>query len=161
MFSGGNNVAVGGKATQSSTEGRAAAKLAIDNKFAGKATADSFARTKDSDEDPWWQIDLGDPKAIDRIVFWHHAAGSVPKAFDIYQVKVLDAAQRRFGSARSRAGADTGPHGTCEEILIGETAEVYLRWVEGRRRTSAKSSQESGSLDAAKPRPPRGPAGWD
>jgi len=56
------NLARQGAATQSSTEGQWVAKTAIDGNCYG-----GIIRTKEQ-EDPWWEVDLGAERTIDRIV---------------------------------------------------------------------------------------------
>ncbi len=62
-----NVAAYGATAEQSSTEGAAAAALAIDGKTSGKSGDKTHSQTKDTDK-PWWQLDLGGAYPLEKIV---------------------------------------------------------------------------------------------
>ncbi len=72
VFSGGENVAQKGVATQSSTYADAEAKRANDGNTAPEYTKGSVSHTADSDN-PWWEVDLKTVAALDRIVVWNRA----------------------------------------------------------------------------------------
>ena len=70
-FAGEENLATGGKATQSSTDFGGPPELAIDGNtdghyFNAKSTTHTKVQT-----DPWWEVDLGSEAGIDRIVVWN------------------------------------------------------------------------------------------
>ncbi len=69
VFSGGANVALHGKATQSSTAEGAVASRAIDGVTEGEVEKNSISLTESSDN-PWWEVDLGATLPLDRIVMW-------------------------------------------------------------------------------------------
>lgn len=71
VFANGENVALRGKATQSSTYAEAEAKRAIDGKTDGAYAKNSVAHTGDGDENPWWEVDLGSAQRIDRVLVWN------------------------------------------------------------------------------------------
>ncbi|HUR46009.1 MAG TPA: DUF1553 domain-containing protein, partial [Candidatus Saccharimonadales bacterium] len=76
VFSGASNVALRGEARQSSTNLAASAGLAIDGNTDGDfAKAKSTTHTQTS-TDPWWEVDLGESKPIDRIVLWNRTDGA-------------------------------------------------------------------------------------
>ncbi|MDP7288129.1 MAG: PDZ domain-containing protein, partial [Phycisphaerae bacterium] len=58
------NIAHGAKASQSSTVWNCKADRAVDGKV-----GDGFTHT-DDEQAPWWEVDLGSQRAIDRIVIW-------------------------------------------------------------------------------------------
>eukprot|EP00956_Cyclotella_meneghiniana_P005901 scaffold7729_cov50-Cyclotella_meneghiniana.AAC.7 len=63
VYSGEVNVAIGGNATQSSDlNNDSGASKAVDNKWRSKAT------TSEDDCAPWWQVDLGNSTAINKVV---------------------------------------------------------------------------------------------
>lgn len=68
VLSRGKNVALGGKASQSSTGWNLPASNAIDN---NKDTY-SFSKDPEGERNPWWEVDLGDTKVIDKVVLWNH-----------------------------------------------------------------------------------------
>ena len=79
VFSGGENVAPKGKATQSSTDYDGPARLAIDGNTDGdyfKAKSTTHTRSED---DPWWEVDLGAVLPIDSIVLWNRTDGELER----------------------------------------------------------------------------------
>ena len=88
VFSGGENVALAGEAKQSSTYMGAVAARAIDGKTDGEYDKGSVSHT-DTQENPWWEVDLKEARALERIVVWNRTeAGERLKGF---RVVALDA----------------------------------------------------------------------
>lgn len=90
-FSGGENVALKGKSTQSSTYTDAVASRANDGKTDGNYYKLSVSHTAE-DKDPWLEIDLGSTQPIDKIVLWNRTDGgaSIPERLKGFRVKLLD-----------------------------------------------------------------------
>jgi len=72
VFSGDQNIALKGKATQiSTTPNGPEAKLAIDGNTNGESDkGKSVAVSGGGTEHQWWQLDLGSVQSVDRIVIW-------------------------------------------------------------------------------------------
>ncbi|MBI5800860.1 MAG: DUF1553 domain-containing protein, partial [Verrucomicrobia bacterium] len=88
VFSGGENIALKGEAKQSSTYLNAAASRANDGRTDGEYDKGSVAHTE-SQENPWWELDLKEARMVERIVVWNRAeAGERLKGF---RVVALDA----------------------------------------------------------------------
>ena len=93
VFSGGENAAVKGKATQSSTDYGGPANLANDGNTDGKFyESKSVCHTKQEDN-PWWEVDLGSDKPLDKIVVWNRMDASTETRLQGYKVLALDAAR--------------------------------------------------------------------
>lgn len=88
-FSNGENVAVKGKATQSSVASGGDAKRVIDGNTNGDYAKNSVAHTR-TEKDPWIQIDLGESKPLDRVVVWNRTDGSTAPRIKGYRVDLLD-----------------------------------------------------------------------
>lgn len=72
VFSDGKNIAPSGKATQSSTNGDAVAARAIDgNKDADYNKKGQTHTTNAGSTNPWWELDLGSAKDIEKIGLWN------------------------------------------------------------------------------------------
>ena len=69
VFAGGENIAVRGQASQSSTAEGAAAARAIDGQTSGDMGKNSIAITEPG-ENPWWEVDLGSTQPLERVVLW-------------------------------------------------------------------------------------------
>ncbi len=69
-FSGGRNVALDGKASQSSEDFGGKAEFANDGTTDGNFQKNKTTHTK-AEKDPWLEIDLGQTTPIDRLVIWN------------------------------------------------------------------------------------------
>ena len=90
VFSGSQNIALSGKASQSSTYTDAAARRANDGGTEGDYAKGSVSHTADGDKDPWWEVDLKEPKSVDRVVVWNRTDGGTGKRLDGFRVLLLD-----------------------------------------------------------------------
>ena len=90
VFSGGQNVAQGKNATQSSTSYDAPAKLAVDGNTDGKFDAGSTTHNQ-AEDNPWWEVDLGTSVAVERLAVWNRTDGNVGSRLVGFRVVALDA----------------------------------------------------------------------
>ncbi|MBP87669.1 MAG: hypothetical protein CMJ64_13255 [Planctomycetaceae bacterium] len=93
VFSGQDNVALKGKATQSSIDYNGPAQLAIDGNTNGDHSKGSVTHTK-KDKNPWWLLELPEPIAIDRIVAWNRTDNEVGNRLSGFRVSILDEQQQ-------------------------------------------------------------------
>ncbi len=100
VFSGAANVALKGKATQSSTDYDGPANLAIDGKTDGDFAKKSVTHTK-SEDSPWWEVDLQSAQPIDKITLWNRTGG-VEARLAGYRVTVLDDARKEVWNSGER-----------------------------------------------------------
>ncbi len=92
VFSGGQNVALassGGKASQSSTDFGGPAHLAIDGNTDGNYDKKSVTHTA-IQANPWFEIDLGAVKSIDRVVLWNRTGTGLEDRLAGFKIQVLD-----------------------------------------------------------------------
>jgi hypothetical protein len=73
VLAAGENVALKGKATQSSMFAQAGGARAIDGNTDGNYENNSVSHTADNDPNPWWEVDLGAEVPVDKIVFWNRS----------------------------------------------------------------------------------------
>ena len=92
VFVGGGNVASTGEAKQSTTAMEAEARLAIDENRNGRFEEGSVTHTSPNGTNPWWQVDLAFPAAIDRVVVWNRwgDGGKLAQRLDNAKVEVLN-----------------------------------------------------------------------
>lgn len=90
VFGDGGNLATAGKASMSSLYADAEAKRAIDGRTDGDYAKGSVAHTAQQDE-PWWEVDLGEERAIERIVVWNRTDGGTGSRLEGYRLLALDA----------------------------------------------------------------------
>ncbi|MCE9528670.1 MAG: DUF1553 domain-containing protein [Planctomycetales bacterium] len=93
VFSGGENVAVKGKATQSSTDYEGPANLANDGNTDGKFYESKTVCHTKQEDNPWWEVDLGSEKPLDKIVVWNRTDATTESRLQGYKVLALDAAK--------------------------------------------------------------------
>ena len=89
VFSGKENIAVTGEATQINTDQEGPAKLAIDGKTDGNFTENSTTHTAKSD-DPWWELDLKAVHEIGRIAVWNRTDNNLQSRLADFRVSILD-----------------------------------------------------------------------
>lgn len=92
IFSAGVNVAVNGTAAQSTTDYEGPAQYAIDGNTDGEFEKKSVTHTAMSDN-PWWEVDLGGNKAIERLKIWNRTGGGVHKRLADFRITLLDDAR--------------------------------------------------------------------
>ena len=92
IFSDGKNVALGGKASQSSTGFGGEVTRVNDGNTDGDYQKNSVSHT-DSGNDPWLEIDLGDTMLIERVAVWNRTDGgqSIIDRLKGYKLQLLDA----------------------------------------------------------------------
>ena len=89
VFSGGQNISVKAKASQSSTDFGGDAKRANDGNTNGDYNANSVSHTK-LEDNPWWEVDLGKVVPLEKVVIWNRTDGGVQERMKGYAVKLLD-----------------------------------------------------------------------
>jgi mono/diheme cytochrome c family protein len=102
VFSGGANVALKGKASQSSTDFGGDAKRANDGNTNGDYNANSVSHTK-SEDNPWWEVDLGKALPIEKVVLWNRTDGGVQERMKVYSVKLFDEQRKPVDEKKSDA----------------------------------------------------------
>lgn len=102
VFSGGENIARGGSAKQSSTYLGADAGRGIDGNKDPDFGRQGQTHTANSGEDaPWWELDLGQARDIERIVIWNRRG--FESRLEGFTLRLLDAERRDVFSAKSIA----------------------------------------------------------
>lgn len=90
VFQGNDNLARAGKAVQSSTDYGGAAERAIDGNTNGDYFAANSTTHTRQEKDPWWEVDLGSDRPIERIALWNRTDGAVGARLANFKVLVLD-----------------------------------------------------------------------
>jgi len=86
----GKNVARGNAARQSSTAYQGPAKLAVDGNTNGDYfRAQSTTHTK-WENNPWWEVDLGDMVPVDEVVLWNRTDNNLHKRLNNFRIVLLD-----------------------------------------------------------------------
>ena len=93
VFADGENLALAGSATQSSTEYNAPAKLAIDGNTDGQFEQKSVTHSA-NEENPWWELDLGRARPVETIKIWNRAGANLYTRLNGCRVTILDESKK-------------------------------------------------------------------
>jgi putative membrane-bound dehydrogenase-like protein len=90
VISGGQNVAKGANATQSSTNGAGTAPKALDgNKSSDWNKGGQTHTVNAGSKNPWWEVDLGRPMDVEKVGVWNRE--SFESRLDGFTITLLDA----------------------------------------------------------------------
>jgi len=92
VFSAGTNVAITGKATQSSTDYAGPPEYAIDGNTDGTFEKKSVTHTAVSDN-PWWEVDLGRDVPVERLTIWNRTGAGIHKRLADFRISLLNEAR--------------------------------------------------------------------
>jgi hypothetical protein len=109
IFRGGENVATGGEASQSSTAFDGAARLAIDGNTDGRYFEAKSTTHTEASENPWWEVDLKASAPIERIVVWNRTDPTTEDRLSNFRLLVLD--ERREAVWQQTVAAAPKPSG--------------------------------------------------
>ena len=139
VFSGGQNVALKGTASQSTTAFDGDAKLAIDGNTDGQFSIKSTTHTAESDN-PWWEVDLGRAQPLEKIAVWNRVDNNLGFRLKDARVIILDDARKPVWDST----IDAAPSPSTE-LVVGGARAVTLQ------NASADYWQtEGGDFSAAK-----------
>lgn len=79
VFSGADNLALKGKASQSSTGFGGVPERAIDGNTNGHYFEGNSVTHTEEQNDPWWEVDLQSTVAVDRVVLWNRTDGAAER----------------------------------------------------------------------------------
>jgi hypothetical protein len=96
VFSGSENIARQGTATQSSVAFEGPAKLAIDGNTDGRYYESKSVTHNNQEDNPWWEVDLGKVQPIERIAVWNRTdgGGAIGSRLAGYKLIVLDESRK-------------------------------------------------------------------
>lgn len=89
VFRGSENIAGQGSASQSSTAFRGPAKYAVDGNTSGEYTDASTTHTA-QEQDPWWELDLGQLQPIDGVRLWNRTDNKLHVRLSNFRIDLLD-----------------------------------------------------------------------
>ena len=93
VYDGSKNLALEGRATQSSTSLEAVADRATDGNTNGSWGGNSVCHTS-NELHPWWEVDLGSSHPINRIVIFNRTDGDLESRLNGFRVALLDEARK-------------------------------------------------------------------
>ncbi|MDB6137801.1 MAG: type protein, partial [Verrucomicrobiaceae bacterium] len=126
VFSLGENLALKGKAKQSSQYADAEAKRAIDGNTNGDYRQGSVSHTADGDTNPWWEVELPYAQPIEKIIVWNRTDGGTATRLKDWRVVLLDDQHNPVWSADEaaapKASKEFVPSGITPLSFIGAIA---------------------------------------
>ncbi len=138
VYSGGRNVARGGKASQKNTGHGGDARRAIDGNTSGSYGDGGQTHTRENTRQPWWELDLGEETPIDAIVVYNRTEGDLGRRLDGFTIRVLDA-QRQAVFVKQGVPA---PAQKVEFDVGGGGAESLIRRAAIEAVTSVRGKEE-------------------
>lgn len=146
VISGGRNIAKGGSATQSSTNGAGVAARALDgNKDPDWNKNGQTHTTNSGSTNPWWEVDLGKTADIERIGIWNRQ--SFESRLDGFTITLLDADRNVVFRAANIAAPEV-----MEIDVRNEGKLIYLAY-NGKPGNPAKAGQKTANSSARTPAP--------
>lgn len=93
IFRADENLALTGKASQSSTDYEGLAALAIDDNTSGDFFGGKSVTHTATEDNPWWECDLGSALPVERVVIWNRTDGNVQGRLANFRLVLLDDAR--------------------------------------------------------------------
>lgn len=134
------NIAPRGKARQSTSYKTGLAPLAIDGVTDGVYyRSNSVTHTEIGGTDPWWEVDLGENRAISKIVLWNRTDNNYGARLKDYRVVLLDKSRDvHFVASPQTPKPSLEIEIPDEARRPGDSAEIKMEWAEADRRTPAR-----------------------
>jgi putative heme-binding domain-containing protein len=136
VFSGGENIARKGRASQKNTAHGGDAKKAIDGNKSGSYGDGGQTHTEENTGNPYWEVDLGDEYPIDQIVIYNRTDGDLGGRLNQFTLKVLDAKRSEVfkvtGQPAPKTKAEFTLSGGGPESLVRRAAMNALTYVRGQ-----------------------------
>ncbi|MCX6873691.1 MAG: discoidin domain-containing protein, partial [Verrucomicrobia bacterium] len=108
VFSGTTNVALNKRTVQNSTDHGGVSGRAVDGNTAGDWGKNSVTHTTENTTDPLWEVDLGTPVPVDRIVLWNRDGYAF--RLDGCRVMLLDHKRKVvWGATKDKCGPGANP----------------------------------------------------
>ncbi len=143
------NVAVDGKARQSSEYKTAAASLAIDGNTNGNYyEANSVTHTQ-TESDPWWEVDLGSERAVSKIAIWNRTDGDYLDRLNGFRIVLMNEKRQVLFDTTPDTPRPSTEINVPVEMELSETEPLELLWAEADRQNPSgyQSGQERLVLD--------------
>ncbi len=147
VFSAGQNIAPAGKASQSTTDFAGPAEYANDGNTDGKYENKSVTHTAISN-DPWWELDLVNDTAVDRIAVWNRAGDGLQKRLANFRISLLNSAREVVWSQNiaepPNLSAEYSPSNTRDLTIIAAAADFQQDGFAPEEIFDGKTEPENG-----------------
>jgi putative heme-binding domain-containing protein len=119
VYAGNDNVARAGKATQINVAAGGEPGRGIDGNTDPEYGKNGQTHTQEGIENPWWEVDLGSPKAIDRIVVFNRGDGLAGRLKD-FKLTILDGERQEVFKVENQPA----PEPSAELAVASEEARL-------------------------------------
>ena len=147
VFSSGENVAVKGKASQSSVDYDGPAERAIDGNTNGDyEQAKSTTHTRE-EANPWWEVDLGTEQTLDSVAVWNRTDGDVGVRLANFRLVAFDATRQTVWTTQVATAPKKSVKLSAQErtvVLRRATATFNQKDFEASHLTSGEADSKRG-----------------
>ncbi len=144
VLSAGRNVARDGQARQSSTAYDGPAQRAIDGNTDGDYNAARSTTHTDTEDNPWWEVDLGRSFPIQAVRIWNRTDNALQSRLDGFVVRLLD-------EHRQVVWSQTVPKAPQRDVTLSPRPETP------QARQLAELQNRLAKLERSVPQPPTVP----
>lgn len=128
------NLARKGSASQSSVYKNAQASLAIDGNTEGRYyQANSVTHTALDGVNPWWEVDLGSERAVDRVVVWNRTDGSYSNRLKGFRLILLDKDRNVLQNTTPDVPRPSTEIAIADEVMVQPETPLNIAWGEADR----------------------------
>jgi muconolactone delta-isomerase len=149
VYTGDDNIALGAKASQSSTDFAGPAFHAVDGNTDGDFNNTMTVTHTATEADPWWEVDLGEPRTVDHVVLHNRTDNNLHTRLNGARVSVLDADHKVVWQT-------TIPTASAEPMRLATTGPVRVTL----QNPTATFEQQDYSAAKAIDGEPGGTFGW-
>jgi hypothetical protein len=122
VFSGKTNLALKGKATQSSVAFEGPPEFAIDGNTNGNFAEAKTTHTE-TENNPWWEVDLGAEQSPDSVVVWNRTDNNLGERLANFRIVLLNSKRELVWESRSAAT----PKPNVRLVINGEQPVKFAR----------------------------------
>ncbi|MGV3483067.1 MAG: DUF1553 domain-containing protein [Planctomycetaceae bacterium] len=123
------NIATGGKATQVSTYRDGEAQHAIDGNTDGDYKSHSVTHNQ-AQNDPWWEVDLGDAYKVSKISLWNRTDGNYASRLANYRVVLLGAEREELLVLKPGTPSPSLELSIPDQSTADSSQELSFAWIE-------------------------------
>jgi putative heme-binding domain-containing protein len=155
VVSDGQNVARNGKATQSSTSNGGNASRAIDGNKSGTWAEGGQTHSREGEDNPWWEVDLGKEVPIEAIAIYNRTDGNLGSRLSRYTLQVLDSKRevtyQKQNNPMPQVKADFALSAEAPDRIIRRATMTGLTTVRGQEAKSFAAISKFVKDDAERP----------
>ncbi len=127
VLSEGRNVALKGKASQSTVSNGGEASRAIDGRTDGSYGSGTQTHTEEDQLNPWWEVDLGGEMPIEAVTIWNRTDASLGKRLEGYTLIVLNGQRTELFRKTGNPAPAPSATLTVQSDLAGAVQRAAIR----------------------------------